>query len=79
MSGITLMLTFRSFQSSTKSSIIFKVLLKLIVLESNQVFNIHNIVGLKILEKIMLGLSDLVDHKFRHKSQYCLVPISSCR
>ena len=68
-----------NIQKSGSCNIIFKVLLKLIVLESNQVFNIHNIVGLKILEKIMLGLSDLVDHKFRHKSQYCLVPISSCR
>ena len=67
-----------NIQNSAFSNFIFKVTPKFIVLESNQGFDIHNTEGLKFLERIRLGLSDLVDQTFMRKSQYCVIPITSC-
>ena len=37
----------------------------------NSVFNIHNIIGIKLLTSLRLGLSHLNEHRFNHKVQNC--------
>ena len=41
-------------------------------------FNVESYEGLKFLTRIRLGLSHLVDDKFRHNFQDCINPICSC-
>ena len=41
-------------------------------------YNVHNSVGLKLLTRLRLGLSNLSQHKFNHNFRYCLNPLCSC-
>ena len=41
-------------------------------------YNIHNLVGLKFLTRLKLGLSHLKEHKFKHNFQDCVNPLCLC-
>ena len=41
-------------------------------------YNVHNSVGLKLLTRLRLGLSNLSQHKFNHNLQDWLNPLCSC-
>ena len=45
----------------------------------NSIFDIHNLLGIKLLTKLHLGLSHLHEHKFRHYFQNTLNPLCECR
>ena len=55
------------------------LMLKFIRPEPNRISSTQNFEGLKLLTRIRVGLSHLVDHKFRHNFQDCLNLICSCR
>ena len=55
-----------------------KKLLKVIKLEPNFTYNIHDTKGLKLLKRLRLGLSRLGDHKFRLNFQDCVSPMCTC-
>ena len=56
---------------------VFKLsLLKFVRPVANSVFEINNPYGLKLLTSLRLGLSHLRYHKFRHKFQDCIKPIT---
>ena len=55
-----------------------KKLLKFNRPEPNFTHNIHDTKGLKLPTRLPLGLSRLVDHKFRHNFQDCASPIPHC-
>ena len=55
-----------NIRNSASCNVFEKVILKFIRPETNQVFNVDSSKGLKFLTRIRLGLSYLVDHKFRH-------------
>ena len=40
--------------------------------------NIHNLIGLKFLARLRLGLSHLNEHKLKHNFQDCVNPLCSC-
>ena len=42
------------------------------------VYRIHNSVGLKLLTRLRLGLSNLNEHRFSHSFQCCINPLCSC-
>ena len=63
-----------NIHNSTSCNVFKKVILKFIRPEPNQVFNVDSSEGLKFLTRIRLGLSHLVDHKFRHNFQDCVNP-----
>ena len=58
-----------NIRNSASCNVFKKVILKFIRPEPNQVFNIDNSEGFKILIRIKLGLCHLADHKFRHNFQ----------
>ena len=45
---------------------------------ANSLFNIKNPYGMKLLTRLLLGLSHLRDHKFRHCFQVTLNPLWDC-
>ena len=55
-----------------------KELLKVIRLEANFTYNIHDTKGLKLLTRLWLELSHLHDHNFIHKLQVCVSPMCPC-
>ena len=55
-----------NIRNSDSCNVFKKVVLKFIVPEPDQVFNVDSSEGLKFLARIRLGLSILTDHKFRH-------------
>ena len=55
-----------------------KNILKFIRFGINKVFNIYNPHGLKLLTRLRLGLSHLLDHKFNHNFSDCLDEICMC-
>ena len=64
---------------NAKSFLIFgNSLLKLGRLIQNPVYNIHDLMGIKFLARLRLGLNHLNDHKFRHNFQDCLNPFCAC-
>ena len=67
-----------NIRNSTSCNVFKRVILKFIRPEPNQVFNVESYEGLKFLTRIRLGLSHLVDDKFRHNLQDCINPICSC-
>ena len=67
-----------NIRNSASCNVFKRVILKFIRPEPNQVFNFDSSEGLKFITKIRLGLSHLVDHKFRHNFQDCVNPICSC-
>ena len=44
----------------------------------NSIFKIHDLLGIKLLTRLRLGLSHLNEHRFRHNFQDCLNPLVSC-
>ena len=44
----------------------------------NSVFNIHNLLGIKLLTRLSLGLSHSNEHRFNHKFQNCTNPKCIC-
>ena len=67
-----------SIRNSASCNVFKKVILKLIRPEPGQVFNVDSSEGLKFLTRVILRLSHLDDHKFRHNFQYCVNLICSC-
>ena len=62
-----------------KSYLIFrKSLLKIGRPVANPVYFINNILGLKLLTRLRLGLSHLNEHRFNHNFQSCVNPLCSC-
>ena len=52
-----------------------KKLLNFIRSCANSIFDIHNLLGIKLLTRLRLGLSHLHEHKFRHCFQNTLNPL----
>ena len=67
-----------NIQNSSSINVFKKELLKFIRPEPNSTYNIHDTKGLKLLKRSRLGLSHLVDYKFRHNFQDCVSPMCSC-
>ena len=67
-----------NIRNSASCNAFKRAILKFIRPEPNQVLNIDCSEGLKFLTRIRPGLSHLADHKFSHKFQDCVNPISSC-
>ena len=42
------------------------------------VYNIHDPLGLKLLTRLRLGLSHLIEHRFNHNFESCLNPLCTC-
>ena len=40
----------------------------------NSVFNVHNLIGLKYITRLRLGLNHLNEHRFNHSFENCLSP-----
>ena len=64
-------------QKSSSLEIYKRALLKFICPTSANIYNIHHPRGLKLLTRLLLGLSHLREHKFRHNfndtiDQFCL-------
>ena len=55
-----------------------KALLNVIRPSENKIFNIHDQVGIKLLTRLRLGLSHLLEHKFRHNFEDALNLLCSC-
>ena len=55
-----------------------KHLLNFIRLNSNSVFNINNLLGLKLLTCHRIGFSHLKEHKFKYNFQNSVDPLCSC-
>ena len=55
-----------------------KKLLNFILPCSNSIFDIHNLLGIKLLTRLRLGLSPLHEDKFRHCFQDTLNPLCEC-
>ena len=45
---------------------------------SNNVFNINNLLELKLLTRLRIGFSHLKEHKFKHNLQDAVDPLCSC-
>ena len=55
-----------------------KYLLKMIRPSPNNLYGVHDPVGLKLLTRIRLSLSHLREHKFRHNFQDTVNPLCTC-
>ena len=55
-----------------------KKLLNFIQPCANSIFDIHNLLGIKLLVKLRLGLSHLHEHKFKYCFQDTLNPLCKC-
>ena len=55
-----------------------KKLLNIIRCCANSIFDIHILLGIKLLTRLRLGLSPLHEHKFRHCFQDTLNPLCEC-
>ena len=53
-------------------------LVKIIRPVSNPVYNIHYNIGLKLLTRLRLGLSNLNEHRFNRNFRNCITPLISC-
>ena len=54
-----------------------KRLLEFIRPKANNIFNIHNPMGIKYLTRLRLGFNYLKEHKFKHNFQDSVDPLSS--
>ena len=64
---------------NSESIAVFKSrLLSFIRPTTNNVYNIFDPIGLKLLTRLRLGFSHLNEHIFRHNFQYCMNPLCSC-
>ena len=67
-----------SIRNSSSCHTFKNLILEFIKLEPNRLSSAQKLKGLKLLTRMRLGLSHLVNHKFRHNFQDCLKPICSC-
>ena len=58
----------------TKSS-----LLKLDHPQVDSTYKIHNLIGIRLLTNLYLGLSQLNEYKSRHNFADCVTPLCSCK
>ena len=65
-------------RSSRSLSIFKKNLLNFTRPCANSIFNTHNPYEIKLLTRLLLGLSHILDHKFRHCFQDTLNPLCDC-
>ena len=63
---------------NAKSFLIRNSLLKIERPIQNPIYNIHDPVGIKYLNRLRLGLSHVNDHKFIHNFQDCLNSLCPC-
>ena len=64
---------------NSESIAVFKSrLLSIIRPITNNVYNIFDPIGLKLLTRLRLGFSHLNEHRFRHNFQDCMNPLCSC-
>ena len=52
-------------------------MLNLIRPKCNEAYGVHNPTGLKLLTRLRLGLSHLINHKFNHNFRDCINPLCS--
>ena len=69
----------------TQTSVTLKVLLffkskvlKFILPKPNSIYNCHNPIGIRLINRLCLGLSHFREHKFKHSFQDCLNPLCLC-
>ena len=55
-----------------------KALLNFIRPSENKIFNIHDQVGIKLITRLRLGFSHLLQHRFRHNFEDNLKPLCFC-
>ena len=55
-----------------------KNILQFIRPTANSVYNYHNPKGIKLINRLRLGLSHLREHKFKHNFQESLNPLRNC-
>ena len=55
-----------------------KHLLSFIRPEANNIYNVHNAKGIKLLTRLRVGFSHLKEHKFRHNFVDAINPLCSC-
>ena len=55
-----------------------KHLLSFIRHETNNIFNVHNAKGVKLLTRLRVGVSHLKEHKFRHNFEDTINSLCSC-
>ena len=67
-----------NIRNCTSYSVFRNTLLKLIKPLENNIYNIHDPQGLKLLSRLRLGFSHLREHKFRHNFQDTLNLMCSC-
>ena len=67
-----------SIRNSESISIFKSKLLSFIHSVQNNIFNIFDPQGLKLLTRLRLGFSHLNEHKFRHNFKECVNPVCSC-
>ena len=68
----------KSIKSSESFALFKKSILQFIRPTPNSTFNYHNLIGIKLITRLRLGLSHLRDHKFKHNFLDCLNPICCC-
>ena len=68
----------KSIRSSESFALFKKSILQFIRPTPNSTFNYHNLIGIKLITRLRLGLSHLRDHKFKHNFLDCLNPICCC-
>ena len=67
----------KSVQDSPSLAVFKSKLLRIIRPEKNPVYNIYDILGIKLLTRLRVNFSPLNEHRFRHNFD-CLSPICIC-
>ena len=68
-----------NFNIRTSSFNIFRAnLINIILPISYSVFGIFNLLGLKLITRLRLGLSHLNEHRFKHNFNDCINPLCTC-
>ena len=67
-----------SIRNSKSISVFKSKLLSFIRPVQNNIFNIFDSQGLKLLTRLRLGFSRLNEHRFRHNFKECVNPVCSC-
>ena len=68
----------KSIRSSESFALLKKNIFQFIQPTPNRTSNCHSPIGIKLITRLRLGLSDLRDHKFKHNFLDCLNPICCC-
>ena len=55
-----------------------KLITKLGCPHANSTFKVHKLVEIKLLTRLRLGLSHLIERKYRPNFAYCMSPLRSC-